>query len=99
MSSISSAPQRFPYAGWPLLHVEPVMVKEGERDALQAEADAGGVRNAAVFEIEAPFRAEGILMVVEAHAGGRIGDRGDRDQQFELQVLVALIVGKHLAGA
>src|SRR5215213_5524365 len=60
MSSICSAPQRFPDAGRPLLHIKPVMMEEGKGDAFQSEADAGGVRDTAIFEIETPFRAEGI---------------------------------------
>jgi hypothetical protein len=57
------------------------------------------VRDAAILKVQAPLLAEGILMEVEAHAGGRIGRRGDRDQQLELQVLVTLVVDHHLAGA
>ncbi len=36
-------------------------------------------------------------MIVEAHAGGWLFDAGDRDQQFEFQVLVALVVDQQLA--
>ena len=38
-------------------------------------------------------------MIVEAHASGRLFDAGDRDQQLEFQVLVALVVDQQLACA
>ena len=70
-----------------------------ERDALETEADTGGMSDRAVCEVQTPFLAEGVLVVVEAHAGGLVGLRGDRDEQLELQVLVALVVGEQTAGA
>ena len=72
--------------------------EERERDPFQPEADTGGVRHRAVFEMKAPFRAEGVLVIVEAHAGGGLGRRGDGDQKLEFQILVALVVGEHAAG-
>ncbi|MNX45225.1 hypothetical protein D3C86_757320 [compost metagenome] len=74
------------------------MRKQRERDALKAETNAGGMGDIAIVEVKTPFLAEGILVIVEAHAGRRAGRRCDRDQQFEFQVLVALVVGQHLAG-
>ena len=38
------------------------------------------------------FVAEMIVVVVEAHAGGRLLFRAHRDQQFELQRLLDLVV-------
>ena len=49
------------------------MGKQCQRDAFKAETDAGGVGDIAIIEVQTPFLAEGVLMVVKAHAGCRAG--------------------------
>ena len=49
--------------------------------------------------LQAPGRAEMVLVVVEAHAGGRLLGRAHRHQQLELQRLLDLAHRHHLAAA
>jgi hypothetical protein len=42
------------------------MFEESKRQAFQSEADAGCVRDIAALIVDAPERAEMILMIVEA---------------------------------
>src|SRR6218665_3747237 len=76
---MASAPQDLADRFRPQLRVEAVGGEQRQRDTLQPEADAGGVGGRAVFEVQAPFRAEGVLMIVEAHAGGLLHLGGDGD--------------------
>ena len=59
-------------------------------DALQPEAEAGGVRDRAVGGADAERLSEFVLVVVERADGGRIRLGDDRDQDLELQLLFAL---------
>ena len=66
--------------------------------ALKPEAEAGGMRVAAAFHRNAMQAGEMLAVIVEAGDGGRLG-RGDRDQHFELQRLLALRLAEQAPGA
>ena len=83
----------------PGAQVEPVRGEQRQREAVDAERDAAGVGDLARRGRELPGLAEMVLMVVEAHAGGRLLRRAHRDQQLELERLLDLVDRHQLAGA
>ncbi len=74
----------------PAAGIESMVAEQRQRDALEAEADAGGVTPLAVVLLDAPELAEVILVIVEAQARRRLVDAVDRNEQLELQALLAL---------
>jgi hypothetical protein len=54
-----------------------VVFEEGEREPLETETDAGGMRNIAGLRVDPPGYPEVILVVVEAQARGRLLDAFD----------------------
>src|SRR4051812_7718642 len=77
---------------------EAVMLEQRERDALDAEADAGRMGGRAVRRRDLPGLAEQVAVIVEADAGRRMLPGVDRHQQLELQALLALAGGQQPAG-
>src|SRR5476651_2721211 len=73
--------------------------KQRQREPVDAEGHAGSVNHFAGLSAKAPFRAEMIFVVVEAHAGGRLLAGADRDQKLELGSLLKLIDRHQLAAA
>src|SRR5712692_6330526 len=82
----------------PVPQVETVRRKQGEREAIDAEGDAGRVRESARLGLELPGLAEMVLVVVEAHAGGRRLLRAHRNEQLELQGVLDLVHRHQLGG-
>ena len=79
------------------LDVEAVMAEQREREPFEAEADAARVRDVARRGADVPQQPEMVHVVVEAQARGLAIVVLDRDQQLELQVLLALAVRDDLA--
>src|SRR6185437_4750000 len=76
-----------------------VRLEEGERDALQAEADAGRVRDFALDRADAEDLAEVTLVIVERHQRGGALGRADGEHQLVLELLLALVLREELAAA
>src|SRR5581483_10439867 len=86
------------HAFGPASDVEAVVLQQRQGDALDAEADAGGVGDVARAGDDVPGAAEQVAVIVEPDAGRRTLRRGDRHQQLELEALFALAGGEQTAG-
>src|SRR5215471_4763273 len=73
--------------------------KDCQGKTVHTEGYARGVGDPACRGFDAPYLAEMPLVIVEAHARGRIFRRADRDQQLEFQLLLDLTNRHHLAGS
>src|SRR5579871_6780982 len=94
-----SEPKDIAHLRRPALDRKAVMLEQGERDALDAEADARRVRCFARIGLDLPGAAEQVAVIVEADARRRMLLGVDRHQQLELQALLALAGGQQAAGA
>src|SRR6185312_3424903 len=93
--SRTNLPENF--AG-PAAQIEAVSAEQSERHALQTEADAGTVGNAAVVHLNPKCRAEVFVMQVEGRNRGS-ASCCDGDHSFVLESQFALIVRKEFAFA
>ena len=76
-----------------------MLPEERDGETIHAERDAAGVCDRAALVAQAPGRSKMVLMVIEAHAGGRLLGRMHGDQQLEFQRLLELADRHYLAGA
>src|SRR5689334_397299 len=83
----------------PAREVEPVCCEQRERQPIDAEGDATGMRHVAGGGAQVPGQAEMVAMIVEAHARRRLLRRADRHQQLELELLLDLTCRHELAAA
>src|SRR5512132_3018805 len=68
----------------PGVQVEPVLLEQGEGDALQAETHAGAVRDRAVCGLDVERHAEMVEVVVARADRRRLLRGADRDHELEL---------------
>src|SRR5207302_1441324 len=95
----SSKAQRFARRRRPGAQVEAMGGEQRQGEAIDAERDAARMGELARSGLQLPGLAEVVLVIVEAHAGGRLLRRADRDQQLELEGLLDLVDRHQLAGA
>src|SRR3954447_23179270 len=88
-----------PHLGGPGGRIGAVGVEHGDSQAVHAEGDAAGVGRLAIGVLDIPGRAEMLAVIIEAHAGRRLLFRAQRDQQFELELLLLLAHRLHLTDA
>ena len=72
--------------------------EQRERDPLLPEPEARGVGRLPVLQAQVELHREVVAVVVEGRDGSRLLS-GDRDEQFELELLLALVGREHPAGA
>src|SRR5689334_25039029 len=95
----SAEGQHIAYFLRPAVHVEAMALEQRQRDALEAKAHAGAVRDVAVGGLDVERHAEMIDVVVARADGGGLVLRADRDHELELERLLALHRLLHLAAA
>src|SRR5580704_16588267 len=95
----SSNRQRLTNPRRPLRQLDAVGCEQRQRQTVDSEGDAGGMRDQAGFVAQVPRRAEMVAVIVEAHARGRLFLRVHRNEQLEFQRLLDLAHRHQLAAA
>src|SRR5579864_302110 len=97
--SAASESENITHRSGPALDRKAVMLEQRQRDALDAEADAGRVGRLARRRLDLPGAAEQVAVIIEADARRRVLFVVDRHQQLELQALLALAGGEQPTGS
>src|SRR5450631_4082821 len=73
--------------------------EQRKTQSVEPKGDAGSVRDLASSGLQAPGRAEMVLMVIKAHTSSRFVFRVDRNQEFKFQFLLDLTHGHDLTNS